>query len=190
MTGRRWSETWRRRGRFGGECWGSWAERGRVRKCPDFSLKPSFSRCCSLVQRRGLLPPTWDGYWGVSKTRWRGDWRLATIVEVVQKVGVHLGGGGERGGGFWDYGDVHLAKSEYSRAVYCNVANYRPMQGGEEEDGNMGGYTVVGKSGTWTGRGKGDGDDGSGGGRGWAEGIKGEGETEYPGSETPVTSTR
>ena len=51
------------------------------------------------------------------------------------------------------------------------------MQGGEEEDGNMGGYTVVGKSGTWTGRGKGDGDDGSGGGRGWAEGIKGEGET-------------
>ena len=35
-----------------------------------FYSKPSSSQCCSLVRRHGWLPPTWDGYWGVSKNMW------------------------------------------------------------------------------------------------------------------------
>ena len=42
----------------------------------DFSLKPLSSWCCSSVQIFGWLPRAWDGSWGVSKTRWRGNLRV------------------------------------------------------------------------------------------------------------------
>ena len=74
ITGRQWSEIWQRRSRFGIEYWGSWSGRGRGHRCPDFSLKLSSIRCFSLVQRRGWLPPVWDGSWGVSNTSWHGNW--------------------------------------------------------------------------------------------------------------------
>ena len=75
MNVRRWSKTWQRHGRFGGERRGSWAGRGWGCGCPYFSLKPSSNRYFYLAQRCGWLPPTWGGYWGVSKTMRRGNLR-------------------------------------------------------------------------------------------------------------------
>ena len=42
----------------------------------------------------------------------------AAMEEVGWEIGVHLGGGGERGCGFRANGNLHSAKVEYSRAVY------------------------------------------------------------------------
>ena len=75
MTGGRWYETLRRRGWFGRKCQGYWAGRGRGCGYPDFSLNTSSSWCWSSGKRRGWLPPAWDESWGVSKTRWPGNWR-------------------------------------------------------------------------------------------------------------------
>ena len=77
MTGHRrhwWYKTWQSRGRFGRKFQGSWAGSVRGHGFPNLSLNPSSNQCCSLVQRRGWVPPVWDGSWGVSKTRWHGDW--------------------------------------------------------------------------------------------------------------------
>ena len=43
------------------------------------------------------------------------------MAEVGQKVGVHLGRGGERGGGVSAYGNLHSKKAEYGHRVYCNA---------------------------------------------------------------------
>ena len=75
MTGRWCSKPRRGRGCFGGEFQGYLSGRRRGRGCQDFYFKLSSNWCCSPVQRHGWLPPTWDGSWGVSKTRWRGDWQ-------------------------------------------------------------------------------------------------------------------
>ena len=86
-------------------------------------------------------------------------------VEVRQKVEVNLGGGDDIWGGVWAYGNLHLTKAEYSRALYCDATNYGPAQGSGEEAGGTGGDAVVGTGGNWPSRGKGDGG-GGGGGRG------------------------
>ena len=52
---------------------------------------------------------------------------VATTAEVRQDMGLHLGGGGDRGGGVRADGDLNSAKSEYGRAVYCNATNSIPM---------------------------------------------------------------
>ena len=44
-------------------------------------------------------------------------------------VGVHLGGGVERGGGVLADGNLHSAKSEYGRIVYCDTNDSGPMGG-------------------------------------------------------------
>ena len=74
MISRRWSGIWQIRRWFGGGWRGSLAGRGRGRGCPDFSSKSSFSQCCSSVWRRGWLPPTWDGSYGVSRMRCCSYW--------------------------------------------------------------------------------------------------------------------
>ena len=56
-------------------------------------------------------------------------------AEDGRKVGIYLGGGGERGGEVWANGNLHLAKSEYGHTVYCDATNYGPLWGGEEEAG-------------------------------------------------------
>ena len=58
-------------------------------------------------------------------------------------MGVHLGRGGKRGVRVLADGNLHSAKSEYSRAVYCNAIYSGPMQGGREESGGTGGDAVV-----------------------------------------------
>ena len=51
----------------------------------------------------------------------------ASMAEVRQKVGVYLGGGGERGDSVLADVNLHSAKAEYGRAVYYNAINYGPM---------------------------------------------------------------
>ena len=70
------------------------------------------------------------------------------MVEVGRKLGVHLGGGGKRGGGVRAGGNLHLVKVEYGHAVYCNATNSGPVLGGGKEAGGMGRYEVVGTGGT------------------------------------------
>ena len=53
--------------------------------------------------------------------------RAAVTAEVGRDMGVHLGRGSERGGGVRANGDLHLAKTEYGHAVYCDVTNYVPV---------------------------------------------------------------
>ena len=96
------------------------------------------------------------------------NWATAT-EEVGRNIGVHLGRGGERGGGVQDNENIHSKKLEYGRVVYCGTTNSGPVQGGREEAGVMGGYEVVGTGDTWTGGGKGDG--GGGGGQGCSGGV-------------------
>ena len=47
----------------------------------EFSSNPSSSRCYSLVQRSGWLPPAWYGSWGVSSNRWCGYWQGSSCEE-------------------------------------------------------------------------------------------------------------
>ena len=96
---------------------------------------------------------------------------MVATAEVGREMGVHLSGGGERGGRVWADGNLHSAKAEYGRTVYSNANDYGPVQGGREEAGGTGRDAVVGTGGTLPGRDKGDG--GGGGGRqGWAGEVK------------------
>ena len=63
----------------------------------------------------------------------------AYTTEAGWKVGVHLDGGGERGGEVWDDGNLHFTKAEYDCTLYCNTTDYGPVRGGREEAGGMGG---------------------------------------------------
>ena len=53
----------------------------------------------------------------------------ASTVEVVQDMGLHLGGGGERGGRVQANRDLHSSKAEYSHAVYCDANYSGPVRG-------------------------------------------------------------
>ena len=44
-------------------------------------------------------------------------------MEVGRKVGVHLGGVRERGGGVSNNVNLHSAKAEYGHVVYCNTTD-------------------------------------------------------------------
>ena len=92
------------------------------------------------------------------------------MAEVGHKVGVHLGGGGERGGGVWDDGNLRPEKVEHGPAVYYNATDSGAVWVGGEEAGGTGRDEVVVTSGYLTGGGKGGGDRG-GGGLGWDIGI-------------------
>ena len=49
-----------------------------------------------------------------------------------------------------------MAKAEYVRALYCDVTDYEPVQGGREETGGMVRTAVVVEGGNGTDMGKGD----------------------------------
>ena len=168
MTGRRWSITRGRRGGCGGECQVSWSGRRRGRGFPDFSLNPSSNRCFSSVQRRGWLPPAWDGSWVFLRPCDAATETVSTLVESQRKVGVHLGGDGNKGVRVWDNRNLHPEKAEYVQAVYCDATNYVPIRGSGEEAGGMVGDVVLVTSGNWTGRGKGDDGGGDRGGQRWS----------------------
>ena len=97
---------------------------------------------------------------------------VTSTAEVGHNLGVHLGGGGERGGGFRTDGNLHSTNAECGHAVYCDATNSRPVRGGGEEEGGMGRDAVVGTGGNLLSRGKGEGGGGRGGGRIWAGGLK------------------
>ena len=88
----------------------------------------------------------------------------AETAEVRWDMLVHLGGGDKRVGVVQANGDLHLVKAEYGRALYCNVTNSGPVQGGGEEVGDMGRASVVGTGSNLPERGKRDSGGGSGGG--------------------------
>ena len=71
-------------------------------------------------------------------------YRAAPTAEYGCKLGVHLGGGGERGGGVLANGNLHLVKAEYGCGIYCNANNYGTMRGGGEEARGTDGDAVVG----------------------------------------------
>ena len=54
------------------------------------------------------------------------DKAVATAL-VGREMGVHLGGGGERGVKVRSNGDLHLANSEYVRVVYYDATNSGPV---------------------------------------------------------------
>ena len=70
------------------------------------------------------------------------------MSEAGQKVGVHLGRGGERGGGVWDNGDLHSVEAEYGRTVCWDTINSGPMRGGGEKEGVTGRDAVAGTGGS------------------------------------------
>ena len=72
----------------------------------------------------------------------------AATAEVGWDMGVHLNGGGKRGGGVQSDGNLHLAKSEYGCSVYCDATDYGPVKGGGEEAGGTGRDAVAGTGGT------------------------------------------
>ena len=53
----------------------------------------------------------------------------ASTVEVVQDMGLHLGSGGERGGGVQANRDLHSSKAEYGHAVHCDANDSGPVRG-------------------------------------------------------------
>ena len=72
----------------------------------------------------------------------------AAMEEVGWEIGVHLGRGVKRGGGFLTNGHLHLAKAEYGCAVYRDKTGSGPIQGGGEEGKGTVRYAVVGIGGT------------------------------------------
>ena len=101
--------------------------RGRGHMCPDFSSNPSSSQCCSSVRKRGWLPPAWDGYWGFPRPGGAVTDGATAMAEVGWEVGIHLGRGGESGGGVRADGNLYSEKVEYSHAVYCNATDSGPV---------------------------------------------------------------
>ena len=154
---------------------------GESPQVPGFSLKPLSSRLWSSVQRRGWLPPHGTGPGIFPILGGEVTEGGAAMAEVRREVGVHLRGGGKRGGRVWDDGNLPLSNSEYGCAVYCDTTNSGHVQ--------FGGEGVVGTGITWPVRGKGEGD---GGGRwGWTGGIRGGGlKLKTPGSGTISTGIK
>ena len=95
----------------------------------------------------GGYPPYGSGPGGFPRPGGASTDGAVAAAEVRQDMGLHLGGGGERGGGVQANGDLHLELAEYGRAVYCDVTNSGPVQGGGEESGVTGRYVVVVKVG-------------------------------------------
>ena len=65
-------------------------------------------------------------------------WRVSGLVRATvdsdaptdrawQKMGVHLGYGGKRGGGFRGNGGIYLDKAEHGCAVHSYAINYVPV---------------------------------------------------------------
>ena len=75
----------------------------------------------------GDYPPHGTGPGGIPISGGAATDGADATVEVGRKVGVHLGKGGERGGGVRSDQKLHLAMAEYSCAVYCDVTNYGPV---------------------------------------------------------------
>ena len=140
--------------------------------CPGFSLKLFPSMCCSLVQRRGWLPPAWYESWGVSNIRWRSD------LWGVCHGGVRTEGGNTP---WWrrqerrrslslckpTFGEGRIRwRSILQRGLFWTCVRRR--RGSE----GTGGYSVVETGGTWPGGCKLDNIGGGRVGRGWAGRIK------------------
>ena len=62
----------------------------------------------------------------------------AATLEVGREMVVHLGRGGNRGGGVRADGYLHSAKVECGRAVYCDMTDSGPVRCGGEESGGRG----------------------------------------------------
>ena len=95
----------------------------------------------------GGYPPHGTVPGGFTRPGGAATTREASTEEAGWDMGVHLGGGGKIGGGVLDDGDLHLAKAEYGRTVYCDTTDSGPVQGGGEEAGGTGRDTVVGTGG-------------------------------------------
>ena len=63
--------------------------------------------------------------------------RAAATAEVGREMGIHFGRGGERECRVRCNENLHSEKSEYGRTVYCDTANYGPVQGCGEEVGEQ-----------------------------------------------------
>ena len=169
MTVRKWSGTWQRRSQFGGD--------------PDQGGSQSAGvhiflwRCCPFgvaLQCRdvGGYQPHGPSLGGFPRPGGVATDGAEDTVEVVQNVGVHLGRGSKRRCRFWANGNLHSAKTECGRSLYCNVTDSQPVKGGREESEGMSGDEVMGKGGTLPGKGKGDSGSGGWGGLRRAGGIK------------------
>ena len=80
----------------------------------------------------GGYPPHMMGPWRFPGPGGTDTDMAAPTLEVRQEVGVHLSGGGKTGGNDWADGDIHSAKPEYGRAVYCYTFASGPLWGGRE----------------------------------------------------------
>ena len=89
-------------------------------------------------------------------------------------MGIDLGGGGKRGGGFQGDGGIYLEKEEHGCAVHSYSIDYGPVKGDRDNNGGMGGDAVVGEIRYITNMGQGEGGVGGGGGRGRREQLQGE----------------
>ena len=96
----------------------------------------------------GGYPPYGTGHGGFPRSGGTANDRVAATEEVVWYMGVHLSGGGVRGGGVGDNGNLHSEKLEYSCTVYCNTDDSGPGRGGREEARGGVRGVVVGTGGT------------------------------------------
>ena len=68
----------------------------------------------------------------------------ATVALERKDLVLPFVGGRDEGGRYCSDLDVNPPDAEYSRAIYCNTADYGPVQKGQPTAGRMGSLSVVG----------------------------------------------
>ena len=101
-------------------------------------------------------------------------YREAPTETEWRKMGIDIGGGGKRGGGFRGDGGIFLEKAEHGHAVHSYSINYGPVKGNRDNTGGAGGDVVVGEIRYRPNMGQGGGGVGNGDGRGRREQLQGE----------------